>query len=65
MKRMTQTLRKWALPLAISLSLSALGARKCAAQDEFLAGYLIIPTADKVERSYNAGYSMYIRPYRE
>jgi hypothetical protein len=30
------------------------------AQDEFLAGYLILPVEQKVERTYNAGYSMYV-----
>ena len=28
--------------------------------DEYLAGYLIIPTGDRVERSFNAGFSMYV-----
>jgi iron(II)-dependent oxidoreductase len=31
-----------------------------AAQDEFLAGYLIIPTGERVERTYHAGFSMYV-----
>ncbi len=30
------------------------------AQREYLAGYLIIPTGGKVERSYNDGFSMYV-----
>ena len=30
------------------------------AQDPYLAGYMIIPTAKNVDRSYNAGFSMYI-----
>jgi len=44
----------------MGLALAAMAVGECAAQDEFLAGYLIIPTTDKVERTYNAGYSMYI-----
>ena len=32
----------------------------CEAQKEYLAGYLIIPTGEKVERTYNAGFSMYV-----
>ena len=32
----------------------------CAAQREYLAGYLIIPTSGRVDRSFNAGYSMYV-----
>lgn len=46
--------------LAIGFLLSFLAAGTCRAQDEFLAGYLIVPTAEKVERSYNAGFSMYV-----
>ena len=42
-----------------SLSLTAL-AGNCKAQDEFLAGYLIVPVTQKVEREYNAGFSMYV-----
>ena len=30
------------------------------AQSEYLAGYLIIPTGEKVDRSFNAGFSMYV-----
>lgn len=30
------------------------------AQDEYLAGYLIIPTGERVDPSYNAGFSMYV-----
>ena len=30
------------------------------ADDPFLAGYLILQTGEKVDRSYNAGFSMYI-----
>ncbi|MDE2126065.1 MAG: hypothetical protein KGJ62_05705 [Armatimonadetes bacterium] len=32
----------------------------CEAQEPYLAGYLIIPVAQNVDRSYNAGYSIYI-----
>ena len=31
-----------------------------AAGKEYLAGYLIIPTGEKVDSSYNAGFSMYV-----
>jgi len=44
----------------MGLVLATMAAGECAAQDEYLAGYLIIPTAEKVERTYNAGFSMYI-----
>ena len=40
----------------LSMSLLAVGAR----QNAYLAGYLIIPVSQKVDRSYNAGYSMYV-----
>lgn len=30
------------------------------ADDDYLAGYMIIPTAGRVEESYNAGFSMYV-----
>jgi hypothetical protein len=49
------------------LALAATGAS--AAHDEYLAGYLIISHADEVDRSFNAGFSMYVaawpllRPY--
>jgi len=29
-------------------------------QNEFLAGYLILPVSQKADRSYNAGFSMYV-----
>ena len=32
----------------------------CAAQGEYLAGYLIIPTGGQVDKQYNAGFSMYV-----
>jgi hypothetical protein len=46
--------------LAIAFSISLLTAGAVAAQDEYVAGYLIIPTGDRVDRSYNAGFSMYV-----
>ncbi|MEQ1823041.1 MAG: hypothetical protein ABL949_11060 [Fimbriimonadaceae bacterium] len=29
-------------------------------RDEYLAGYLIIPTAEKMDKAFNAGFSMYV-----
>lgn len=46
--------------LALVLSVLFFAPQRCMAQNEYLAGYLIIPIAEKVERTYNAGYSMYI-----
>jgi len=37
-----------------------LSAKLCPAQNEYLAGYLIIPTGEKTDPSYNAGFSMYV-----
>ncbi len=42
------------------LALSALAIASAGAQDEYLAGYLIVPTGGKVDRNFNAGYSMYV-----
>ncbi len=42
--------------LAATLLLSAV----CTAEDEYLAGYLIIPTGERVDPSFNAGFSMYV-----
>lgn len=47
-------------PDVTGASLPRAAAGLIAGQDEFLAGYLIIPTAEKVERTYNAGFSMYV-----
>ena len=52
--------RAFAPPLAIGFTLSMLGVGAAAAQNEYLAGYLIIPTEGRVARTYNAGYSMYV-----
>lgn len=43
-----------------SCFLSALAVNAARAQDEYLAGYMIIPPAEKVDRSFNAGFSMYV-----
>lgn len=59
-KRITQRLRAVTSHLAIAFSLSLLAAVPGAAQEEYLAGYLILPIEQKVERSYNAGFSMYV-----
>ncbi len=42
------------------LSTAILLAGVCGAQKEYLAGYLIVPINGKVDRSYNAGFSMYV-----
>ncbi|MFZ4507772.1 MAG: hypothetical protein ACOYON_08780 [Fimbriimonas sp.] len=44
------------MTMAASLALASIGT----AQDEYLAGYLIIPTGERVNPSYNAGFSMYV-----
>jgi hypothetical protein len=45
---------------AFFILLAMLAVAPCMAQDEFLAGYLIIPISQNVDRTYNAGYSTYI-----
>lgn len=49
----------FAMSLATGLLAAVLGSGASAAQGEYLAGYLIVPI-EKVDRSYNAGYSMYV-----
>lgn len=44
--------------MALLLSLLTMGAAM--AKDEYLAGYLIIPTGERFDKQYNAGYSMYV-----
>jgi hypothetical protein len=46
--------------LAFAVALVALAGAALAAPDEYLAGYLIIPTAGRVEAQYGAGFSMYV-----
>jgi len=46
--------------IAIGLSSSVLAAAAGPPSNELLAGYLIIPTAGRVDRSFNAGFSMYV-----
>jgi hypothetical protein len=44
-----------------AIALAFLGAlSKGQAHDEYLAGYMIIPTAGRVDKTYNAGFSMYV-----
>lgn len=42
------------------IALATLASVTVTAQQEYLAGYLIIPTGERVDPSYNAGYSMYV-----
>ena len=58
-KPVRKLIRSLALSLTAALSLSLLGSRPCSAEGEYLAGYLIVPI-DRVDKSYNAGYSMYV-----
>ena len=44
--------------LTLSISPSNFGQGE--SHDEFLAGYLILPSADRVDKSFNAGFSMYV-----
>ncbi len=46
--------------LALALSVALLGMGAGAAQNEYVAGYLIVPIGERVPPSYNAGYSMYV-----
>ena len=55
-----QRLQRFALLSVTILSLLTFFSGSCAAQNEYLAGYLILPIEQKVEKTYNAGYSMYI-----
>lgn len=48
-----------AAPL-LAAFLFAPAAEASVAHDEYLAGYLIIPHADNVDGTFNAGYSMYV-----
>lgn len=41
------------LPLALTLYRSALA-------EDYVAGYMIIPTANRIDKSYNGGFSMYV-----
>jgi hypothetical protein len=40
--------------------LTFLFASQVLAQDDYLAGYMIIPAANKIDKSFNAGFSMYV-----
>ncbi len=53
-------LRTFTTSLAIGLSLPMLFNVARSGQDEYVAGYLIIPTERKVDKTYNAGFSMYV-----
>jgi hypothetical protein len=48
------------VPLLLSIALGPAPVNKSAVGDEYLAGYLIVPVEQRVDRSYNAGYSMYV-----
>jgi len=49
-----------AAPLLAAAVLLTPAAGGPAAHDEYLAGYLIVPHAGDVDKSFNAGYSMYV-----
>lgn len=53
------TLRKVAFGLSAGVTFSLLAAA-APADDDYLAGYLIIPVSQQVDLSYNAGYSLYV-----
>jgi hypothetical protein len=42
------------------LWMASLSSFALADHDEYLAGYLIIPTGERVDKSFNAGFSMYV-----
>ena len=46
--------------LSIALSAAATPSRHAQGGGEYLAGYLIVPVEQKVDRSFNGGYSMYV-----
>lgn len=60
MKHFRQALRTFARSFALGLTLTTLATGASSAQDEYLAGYLILPIEQKVEKTYNAGFSMYV-----
>lgn len=59
MARSSDGLRKSSARLNI-VAVAVLFASTCAAQQEYVAGYLIIPTGERVDPQYNAGFSMYV-----
>ena len=59
-KRLGQWLRSLTFSLAVVVLFLLLTEGSSKAQDEFLAGYLILPIEQKVERTYNAGFSIYV-----
>ncbi len=60
LRHIQHLLRTITRSLAVGLTLTLLTSKPCVAQEEFLAGYLILPVEQKVERTYNAGFSMYV-----
>lgn len=46
--------------LSVAATLTAPAPKSTSAGSEYLAGYLIVPVDQKVDRSFNAGYSMYV-----
>ncbi|MDR3692473.1 MAG: hypothetical protein P4L46_24035 [Fimbriimonas sp.] len=61
MKSSTPRFIPMPIPMAPILgAILALASSPARADDEYLAGYLIIPTGERVDRSYNAGFSMYV-----
>lgn len=46
--------------LSLALSLHPEPTKTTAAKEAYLAGYLIVPVEQKVDRNFNAGYSMYV-----
>lgn len=54
---------RFALPLLVG-SLFAGMTRPASAQGEYLAGYLILPTGERVDPSFNAGFSMYVAAWQ-
>ncbi|HLK59902.1 MAG TPA: hypothetical protein VKU00_25295 [Chthonomonadaceae bacterium] len=59
-KRVCQLLKTVTQSLVIGVAFMMLAAGACSAQNEYLAGYLILPVEQKVERTYNAGFSLYV-----
>lgn len=57
---MKPTLNRKTLALLPAIGILSSFAGTAAPQNEYLAGYLIIPTGERVERTYNAGFSMYV-----
>ena len=59
-KRSSRPLKAVAAHASVALALSVAASSARAAHNEFLAGYLILPTAEHVDKSFNAGFSLYV-----